>query len=97
MSSTLKDDESGEPFHVQQRKQIEVFREEWAKHDHGFEPRVSVSRSIFAITSDLDKEYFCGGGEVNFPRVRFRQLLPMCQIGVLRLEEVVLWLVVVRV
>lgn len=63
MSSTLKDDESGEPFHVQQRKQIEVFREEWAKHDHGFEPRVSVSRSIFAITSDLDKEYFFGGGD----------------------------------
>ena len=63
MSSTLKDDESGEPFHVQQRKQIEQFREEWAKHDHGFEPRVSVSRSIFAITNDLDRRYFLGSGE----------------------------------
>ena len=31
MSSTLKDDETGEPFHVQQRKQIEVFREAWAR------------------------------------------------------------------
>ncbi|WP_035281051.1 LLM class flavin-dependent oxidoreductase [Brevibacterium album] len=63
MSSTLKDDESGEPFHVQQRKQIEAFRAEWAEHDHGFEPRVSVSRSIFAITNDLDRRYFLGSGE----------------------------------
>ncbi|OUZ12580.1 monooxygenase [Aeromicrobium sp. PE09-221] len=63
MSSTLKDDESGEPFHVQQRKQIDAFREEWAQHDHGFEPRVSVSRSIFAITSDLDRRYFLGSGD----------------------------------
>ena len=63
MSSTLKDDETGEPFHVQQRKQIEAYREEWAKHDHGFEPRVSVSRSIFAITNDTDRKYFLGGAD----------------------------------
>ncbi len=63
MSSTLKDDETGEPFHVQQRKQIEEFRKEWAKHDHGFEPRVSVSRSIFAITNDQDKRYFLASGD----------------------------------
>lgn len=63
MSSTLKDDESGEPFHVQQAKQIRAFREEWAKHEHGFEPRVSVSRSIFAIVDDRDRRYFLGSGE----------------------------------
>lgn len=63
MSSTLKDDETGEPFHVQQRKQIEEFRKEWAKDDHGFEPRVSVSRSIFAITNDQDKRYFLSSGD----------------------------------
>lgn len=63
MSSTLKDDETGEPFHVQQAKQIRAFREEWAKHDHGFEPRVSVSRSIFAITNDEDRRHFLGSGE----------------------------------
>ena len=63
MSSTLKDDETGEPLHVQQRKQIEVFRDEWDRHDHGFEPRVSVSRSIFAITNDQDRRYFLGGGD----------------------------------
>ena len=65
MSSTLKDDESGEPFHVQQRKQIEAYREEWAKHDHSFEPRVSVSRSIFAITNDLDRRYFLGSRDAD--------------------------------
>lgn len=63
MSSTLKEDESGEPLHVQQRRQIEAFREEWAQHDHGFAPRVSVSRSIVAITNDTDRRYFIGGGE----------------------------------
>jgi len=63
MSSTLKNDESGEPFHVQQAKQIREFRAEWAKHDHGFEPRVSVSRSVFAITNDEDRRYFLGSGD----------------------------------
>ncbi|WP_156761821.1 LLM class flavin-dependent oxidoreductase [Microbacterium karelineae] len=63
MSSTLKNDESGEPFHVQQATQIRAFREEWARHEHGFEPRVSVSRSIIAITSDTDRRYFLGGGD----------------------------------
>ena len=58
MSSTLKEDESGEPFHVQQRKQIEVFREAWREAGHEREPRVSISRSIFALTSDLDRAYF---------------------------------------
>ncbi|GAA4764873.1 LLM class flavin-dependent oxidoreductase [Microbacterium gilvum] len=63
MSSTLKDDESGEPFHVQQAAQIRAFREEWAAHDHGFEPRVSVSRSIFAIVDERDRRYFLGSGD----------------------------------
>jgi alkanesulfonate monooxygenase SsuD/methylene tetrahydromethanopterin reductase-like flavin-dependent oxidoreductase (luciferase family) len=57
-SSTLKDDETGEPLHVQQRKQIEAFREAWKEAGHPREPRVSVSRSVFAITTDLDRAYF---------------------------------------
>jgi alkanesulfonate monooxygenase SsuD/methylene tetrahydromethanopterin reductase-like flavin-dependent oxidoreductase (luciferase family) len=57
-SSTLKDDESGEPLHVQQRKQIEAYREAWKGAGHRHEPRVSVSRSIFAIVDDRDREYF---------------------------------------
>jgi len=61
MSSTLKEDESGEPFHVQQRKQIERFREAWVAAGHEREPRVSVSRSIFALVSDKDRAYFGNG------------------------------------
>jgi alkanesulfonate monooxygenase SsuD/methylene tetrahydromethanopterin reductase-like flavin-dependent oxidoreductase (luciferase family) len=58
MSSTLKQDESGEPFHVQQRKQIEKFRESWKSAGWEREPRVSVSRSIFPIVNDTDRAYF---------------------------------------
>jgi alkanesulfonate monooxygenase SsuD/methylene tetrahydromethanopterin reductase-like flavin-dependent oxidoreductase (luciferase family) len=57
-SSTLKDDESGEPLHVQQRQQIEAYREAWKEAGHAREPRVSVSRSIFALVDDRDRAYF---------------------------------------
>ena len=57
-SSTLKDDETGEPLHVQQRKQIETYRQAWKDAGHRREPRVSVSRSIFAIVDDRDRAYF---------------------------------------
>jgi alkanesulfonate monooxygenase SsuD/methylene tetrahydromethanopterin reductase-like flavin-dependent oxidoreductase (luciferase family) len=57
-SSTLKDDESGEPLHVQQRKQIEAYRAAWKEAGHQREPRVSVSRSVFALVDDRDRAYF---------------------------------------
>src|SRR5882724_9933885 len=57
-SSTLKDDETGEPLHVQQRKQIDAYREAWKEAGHQREPRVSVSRSIFALVDDRDRAYF---------------------------------------
>ena len=57
-SSTLKKDESDRPFHVQQAEQIRVFREAWKAAGHSHEPRVSVSRSIFALVDDRDREYF---------------------------------------
>ena len=57
-SSTLKFDESGKPFHVQQAEQIRLYREAWKKAGHQREPRVSVSRSIFAIVNQQDREYF---------------------------------------
>jgi alkanesulfonate monooxygenase SsuD/methylene tetrahydromethanopterin reductase-like flavin-dependent oxidoreductase (luciferase family) len=60
MSSTLVFDESGEPFHVQQRKQIDAYRAAWKEAGHAREPRVSVSRSIFALVNDLDRQYFGG-------------------------------------
>jgi len=57
-SSTLKFDEGGKPFHVQQAEQIRAFREAWKKAGHAREPRVSVSRSIFALVDDRDYTYF---------------------------------------
>jgi len=57
-SSTLKFDESGKPFHVQQAEQIRVYKEAWKNAGHDREPRVSVSRSIFALVNDQDRLYF---------------------------------------
>ena len=61
-SSTLKDDETGEPFHIQQAKQIRAYREAWKAAGHTREPRVSVSRSIFALINDMDRAYFGNSG-----------------------------------
>jgi alkanesulfonate monooxygenase SsuD/methylene tetrahydromethanopterin reductase-like flavin-dependent oxidoreductase (luciferase family) len=58
MSSTLVFDESGEPLHVQQRRQIDAFREAWKQAGYEREPRVSVSRSIFAIVDERDNAFF---------------------------------------
>jgi alkanesulfonate monooxygenase SsuD/methylene tetrahydromethanopterin reductase-like flavin-dependent oxidoreductase (luciferase family) len=57
-SSTLKEDETGEPLHVQQRKQIEAYREAWKEAGHTRAARVSVSRSIFPLVDDRDRAYF---------------------------------------
>ncbi len=57
-SSTLKADETGEPFHIQQARQIRKYRQAWTEAGHSRAPRVSVSRSIFAITNDQDRMYF---------------------------------------
>lgn len=57
-SSTLKTDESGEAFHVQQAKQIRAYRAAWAEAGHDRDARVSVSRSIFALVDDRDRAYF---------------------------------------
>lgn len=57
-SSTLKYDESGKPFHIQQAEQIRLYKEAWKEAGHEREPRVSVSRSIFALVNDQDRYYF---------------------------------------
>jgi len=62
-SSTLKNDETGEPFHIQQAAQIRAYRDAWKEAGHSREPRVSVSRSIFALVNDLDRAYFGRGGK----------------------------------
>jgi alkanesulfonate monooxygenase SsuD/methylene tetrahydromethanopterin reductase-like flavin-dependent oxidoreductase (luciferase family) len=61
MSSTLLTEDTGVPFHRLQAEQIERFRDAWKAAGHERQPRVSVSRSIFPIVSDLDRAYF--GGE----------------------------------
>ncbi|RAI41373.1 LLM class flavin-dependent oxidoreductase [Rhodoplanes roseus] len=62
-SSTLKIDETGEPFHVQQAAQIRRFRAAWAEAGHTRPARVSVSRSIFALVDDRDRRYFGRSGD----------------------------------
>ncbi|MGO2369333.1 MAG: LLM class flavin-dependent oxidoreductase [Serratia sp. (in: enterobacteria)] len=62
-SSTLKNDETGEPFHVQQAKQIREYRAAWKAAGHQREPRVSVSRSIFALMNQQDRSYFGNSGQ----------------------------------
>jgi alkanesulfonate monooxygenase SsuD/methylene tetrahydromethanopterin reductase-like flavin-dependent oxidoreductase (luciferase family) len=64
-SSTLKNNETGEAFHVQQASQIRAYRAAWKEAGHAREPRVSVSRNIVAIMGDRDRAYFGRGGEDN--------------------------------
>ena len=54
--SLLQDD--GRPFHVQQARQIRTYREAWAAAGHSHAPRVSVSRSIFPLMTDYDRQLF---------------------------------------
>ena len=63
MSSTLLTEDTGVPFHRLQAEQIERFRVAWKAAGHDWEPRVSVSRSVFPLVSDMDRAYF--GGETR--------------------------------
>ena len=58
MSSTLLSEDTGVPFYQLQAEQIARFREAWRAAGHERTPRVSVSRSIFPVVSDLDRAYF---------------------------------------
>jgi len=48
---------------VQQAEQIRLYRAAWKEAGHTRTPRVSVSRSIFALVDDRDRAYFGRGGE----------------------------------
>jgi alkanesulfonate monooxygenase SsuD/methylene tetrahydromethanopterin reductase-like flavin-dependent oxidoreductase (luciferase family) len=63
MSSTLLTEDTGVPFHQLQAEQIQRFRDAWKAAGHQHSPRVSVSRSIFPIVSDLDRAYFGGAAD----------------------------------
>ena len=62
-SSTLKNDETGEAFHIQQAVQIRAYRAAWKEAGHAREPRISVSRSIIALMDERDRAYFGHEGE----------------------------------
>src|SRR4051794_39099458 len=66
MSSTLLLEDTQVPFDQLQLEQIEIFRNAWT---HEREPRVSVSRSVLPITSDLDRQLF--GGDRNEDQVGY--------------------------
>ena len=63
MSSTLLTEDAGVPFHELQAEQIRLFRDAWTAAGHKREPRVSVSRSIFALVDDRDRAYFGRGNQ----------------------------------
>jgi alkanesulfonate monooxygenase SsuD/methylene tetrahydromethanopterin reductase-like flavin-dependent oxidoreductase (luciferase family) len=63
MSSTLMTEDAGVPFHELQAEQIRLFREAWKEAGNEREPRVSVSRSIFALVDDRDRAYFGRGND----------------------------------
>jgi alkanesulfonate monooxygenase SsuD/methylene tetrahydromethanopterin reductase-like flavin-dependent oxidoreductase (luciferase family) len=65
MSSTLLTEDAGIPFHELQAEQIRLFREAWTAAGHEREPRVSVSRSIFALVDDRDRAYFGRGNQAS--------------------------------
>ena len=60
MSSTLLTEDRGMPFDELQAQQIEIFRAAWREAGHAGEPRTSISRSIFPITTAEEQMYFGG-------------------------------------
>jgi alkanesulfonate monooxygenase SsuD/methylene tetrahydromethanopterin reductase-like flavin-dependent oxidoreductase (luciferase family) len=58
MSSTLLVEDTGAPFDELQAEQIARFRHAWAKAGWQRNPRISVSRSVLPIVTDLDRMYF---------------------------------------
>lgn len=58
MSSTLLTEADGRHFDLLQAEQIDRFRAAWKDAGHPGMPRVSVSRSVFPITTAEDELYF---------------------------------------
>jgi alkanesulfonate monooxygenase SsuD/methylene tetrahydromethanopterin reductase-like flavin-dependent oxidoreductase (luciferase family) len=61
MSSTLLVEDTGVPFDELQAEQIAIFRSAWADAGWEREPRISVSRSVFPIATDVDRRLFGDG------------------------------------
>ena len=58
MSSTLLTEDTGVPFDELQAEQIALYRAAWAEAGWEREPRISVSRSVLPIVTDVDRMYF---------------------------------------
>ena len=58
---------AGEPFHSPGASRSRPIREAWKAAGHEREPRVSVSRSIFAIVDDRDRTFFGRRNERSRP------------------------------
>src|SRR5579862_2605634 len=58
MSSTLLVEDTGVPFDELQAEQIALYRAAWAEAGWEREPRVSISRSVLPLVTDLDRMYF---------------------------------------
>jgi alkanesulfonate monooxygenase SsuD/methylene tetrahydromethanopterin reductase-like flavin-dependent oxidoreductase (luciferase family) len=67
MSSTLLLEDTSVSFDQLQAEQIALYRDAWKAAGHVRTPRVSVSRSVIPITSDLDRRLF--GGDANTDQV----------------------------
>jgi alkanesulfonate monooxygenase SsuD/methylene tetrahydromethanopterin reductase-like flavin-dependent oxidoreductase (luciferase family) len=67
MGSTLLLEDTSVPFDELQAEQIAAFHDAWKEAGHARTPRVSVSRSVIPITSDLDRRLF--GGDSNQDQV----------------------------
>jgi alkanesulfonate monooxygenase SsuD/methylene tetrahydromethanopterin reductase-like flavin-dependent oxidoreductase (luciferase family) len=68
MSSTLLTEDTGVPFDQLQAEQIEMYLEAWREAGWERRPRISVSRSVLPIVSDLDHAFFgreVGGGDTT--------------------------------
>lgn len=62
MSSTLVSEATGASLGEVQAEQIQYYRDAWKAAGHDWTPRVSVSRSIFPITNERERQMF-GFGE----------------------------------
>ncbi len=63
MSSTLLTEDTGVPFDELQAEQIALYRAAWTRAGWEREPRISVSRSVIPIVTDIDRLYFGGRAE----------------------------------
>jgi alkanesulfonate monooxygenase SsuD/methylene tetrahydromethanopterin reductase-like flavin-dependent oxidoreductase (luciferase family) len=62
MSSTLLSEDTGVSFGELQAEQIALFRAAWAEAGWERQPRISISRSVLPIVTELDRAYFGARG-----------------------------------